>query len=306
MGDLIQKRIVVSGQNYPVFNIPGRPPAMLDMHLAEIYEVDTKYLNRIAKRNRKKFFAEEGFVGQDYCYILNEEETKEISEILGNKFCFTPYMYTREGCNMVATILTSDVAITRSVEIVQGFTNVERIGAMVLPEDDRAFFAMAMVRAQKIIGELEQQNVVLVQDNQQLQEDKVLLIEDKEQVEREKKQVEEDRDRKQKHVAYLQAVKDVRVTEALIKSCPHRVKKHYNLPSVQLAHDAIYREWRYRYKTCLYAMYHKAKGKSRLTLYDFLIRNDLAKPYLQLVEGMLANESRGRQTGFSERQAEFF
>ena len=38
----------------------------------------------------------------------------------------SPWAYTWEGCNMLATILRSDVATQRAIQIVRGFTAMEK------------------------------------------------------------------------------------------------------------------------------------------------------------------------------------
>lgn len=47
--------ITVDQQSYPVLELPGRPKAILDWIVAEIFMVETKYINRVVTRNPQRF-----------------------------------------------------------------------------------------------------------------------------------------------------------------------------------------------------------------------------------------------------------
>ena len=126
--------------------LPGRPLIMLDRDLATLFETDTRHINQAMKRNKERF-------PDDFCFQLCEEETKKVGEdpVYAVTDCdrntgypvpdcdrikpdkrnkrYLPYAYTREGCNMLAMVLHTQVAIDRSVWIIRAFTSLERAAA---------------------------------------------------------------------------------------------------------------------------------------------------------------------------------
>ena len=72
--------ITVSNRNYKVINLPGRPLAILDRDVAQIYEVETKRINQARTRNPEKF-------PNDFVYQLNENELEILkSQIVISNF----------------------------------------------------------------------------------------------------------------------------------------------------------------------------------------------------------------------------
>jgi hypothetical protein len=107
-----------------IINLPGRPLFMLDKHVAELYGVETRALNQAMKRNPGRF-------PEDFVFQLTADEVKKVITNCDNledlKFNpILPYGYPREGCNMLATVLHTPVAIDRSIWIVRAFTAYER------------------------------------------------------------------------------------------------------------------------------------------------------------------------------------
>ena len=107
--------------------LPGRPLVMLDRDLAALFETDTRHINQARKRNEERF-------PDDFCFQLLDEEAKKVITDCDNlsdlKFRpANPYAYTREGCNMLAMVLHTQVAIDRSVWIIRAFTSLERAAA---------------------------------------------------------------------------------------------------------------------------------------------------------------------------------
>ena len=47
--------ITIENKSYPVLSLEGRPKALLDRTVAEIYGVETKHINQAIKRNLDKF-----------------------------------------------------------------------------------------------------------------------------------------------------------------------------------------------------------------------------------------------------------
>jgi len=96
---------------------------MLDRDLAELYQVETKYLNRQVKRNIERF-NEECFMFQ-----LTQEELENLrcqfgtfKENLNTKYL--PYVFTEQGIYMLATILNSKIAVDITKNIMKTFTKI--------------------------------------------------------------------------------------------------------------------------------------------------------------------------------------
>ena len=114
--------IQIDNRSYPILTLPGRPKALLDRTVARIYGVETRYVNRSVKNNPGKF-------PSDFYFELTPEEIGMLSEIQKKDFDwkggFIPKAFTHMGCNMLATVLKSSVAVRRSIEIAKAFTAFE-------------------------------------------------------------------------------------------------------------------------------------------------------------------------------------
>ena len=82
---------------------------MLDSDLAELYDVETRYLNKAVKRNLLRF-------PEDFIFQLTTEESVELQGIrkIINSYGGqrkVPYVFTENGVAMLSSILNSDRAI---------------------------------------------------------------------------------------------------------------------------------------------------------------------------------------------------
>ena len=101
---------------------------MLDADLAELYEVETKALNRAVKRNRERFPA-------DFMFRLTGEE----AEILRCQFGtssdedghggrrYLPYAFTEHGVAMLSSVLRSKRAVQINILIVRAFVKMREM-----------------------------------------------------------------------------------------------------------------------------------------------------------------------------------
>ena len=100
---------------------------MLDRDLAELYGVETKRLNEAVRRNPKRFT-------ERNCFILSEDEiisTLSRSQlatlkIRGKNIKYKPHAFTEQGVAMLATVLSSDIAIEISLKIMDAFVAMRR------------------------------------------------------------------------------------------------------------------------------------------------------------------------------------
>ena len=119
-------QIMIGEEQHSLLNFPGRPKALLDRTVAKIFQVETRYVNRAVARNQERF-------PDDFCFELNKQEIDFLKSHFGisNSREFNrakPKAFTAEGCNMIAMLLRSDIAVKRSVQIIRAFTTYEQSG----------------------------------------------------------------------------------------------------------------------------------------------------------------------------------
>lgn len=100
-----------------IFEVRGQK-VMLDFHLAEMYDVETKVLNQSVKRNIKRF-------PEDFMFQLTNNEYDNLrSQIVTSSWGGArtlPYAFTEHGVTMLAGVLRSDKAIQINLQIVRTF-----------------------------------------------------------------------------------------------------------------------------------------------------------------------------------------
>ena len=100
-----------------ILSIRGQQ-VMLDRDLAELYQVETKVLNRAVKRNILSF-------PEDFMFQLTKKETENLRCHFGTASWggsrTLPFVFTEHGCIQVCTVLKSLVARKMSVFIVRAF-----------------------------------------------------------------------------------------------------------------------------------------------------------------------------------------
>jgi hypothetical protein len=100
---------------------------MLDSDLAAIYGTSTMRLNEQFKRNRKRF-------PDDFAFVLTREEftnlisQNAISRSHGGRRTL-PIAFTEHGAIMLASVLSSDIAIQASVRVVRAFVRLREMVA---------------------------------------------------------------------------------------------------------------------------------------------------------------------------------
>ena len=106
-----------------IYEIRGQK-VMLDFDLAEMYEIETKNLNKAVKRNIERF-------PEDFMFQLTDEEAKYlISDIrfqngtLSNSwFRYLPFAFTEQGVAMLSGILRSPKAVEVNINICLLYTS---------------------------------------------------------------------------------------------------------------------------------------------------------------------------------------
>ena len=96
---------------------------MLDYHLAELYQVETRALKQAVKRNIKRF-------PSDFMFVLTKEEANLLLSIgvsqnmIPPDYNFgvaMPMAFTEQGVAMLSSVLRSKVAIEVNISIMRAF-----------------------------------------------------------------------------------------------------------------------------------------------------------------------------------------
>lgn len=98
---------------------------MVDRDIAELYGVETKYLNRQVKRNKERF-------PEEFMFQLTKEEKEEL---VTNWHRFTslkhsstaPFAFTEHGIAMLSAVLNSKRAVTMSILIIKAFVRIREL-----------------------------------------------------------------------------------------------------------------------------------------------------------------------------------
>jgi hypothetical protein len=101
---------------------------MLDSDLAAIYGVSTRQLNQQLKRNRHRF-------PEDFAFQLEHKEFETLmSQIVISKKGRggrrkLPWVFTEHGAIMLASVLSSNIAVQASVRVVRAFIRLREMVA---------------------------------------------------------------------------------------------------------------------------------------------------------------------------------
>ena len=122
----IQNELAIEDIKNLIYTIRGKQ-VMMDSDVANIYHCETKYINRVVKRNIERF-------PEEFCFQLNENEF----EVLRCQFVtlnengrgqhrkYLPYVFTEQGIAMLSALLKSDVAVSVSVNIMKAFVEMRK------------------------------------------------------------------------------------------------------------------------------------------------------------------------------------
>jgi hypothetical protein len=109
-----------------IYVIRGRR-VMLDSDLAKIYGVTTKRLNEQVRRNLMRF-------PEDFMFQLTKEELKNwksrfatSNSALKMGLRKLPSAFTEHGAVMLASVLSSPIAVAASIQIVRAFNRIRRL-----------------------------------------------------------------------------------------------------------------------------------------------------------------------------------
>lgn len=98
---------------------------ILDFHLAELYNVETRALKQAVRRNKARF-------PDDFMFELNPEEIENVvsQNVIPTKSYLggaVPYAFTEAGIAMLSTVLKSQSAIEMNIAIIRTFIALRKI-----------------------------------------------------------------------------------------------------------------------------------------------------------------------------------
>lgn len=102
---------------------------MLDYHLAELYQVETRALKQAVKRNIERF-------PSDFMFVLTQEEANLLlsigvsQNVIPPDYNFgvaMPMAFTEQGVAMLSSVLRSKVAIEVNISIMRAFVLMRQI-----------------------------------------------------------------------------------------------------------------------------------------------------------------------------------
>jgi predicted Zn-ribbon and HTH transcriptional regulator len=89
-------------------------PVILDYTLAQFYQIETEYLNRVVKRHKKRF-------QEHFMFQLLRDEYKAIMIKSHGGTRNLPYAFTQEGIGMLSSVLKTDRAIQVNTAIIHAY-----------------------------------------------------------------------------------------------------------------------------------------------------------------------------------------
>lgn len=98
---------------------------ILDVHLAELYGVETRVLKQAVRRNLDRF-------PEDFMYELTDVEIDEVvsQNVIPHKKYFggaAPYAFTETGVAMLSSVLKSDKAVEMNIAIMRTFVAMRKM-----------------------------------------------------------------------------------------------------------------------------------------------------------------------------------
>ena len=109
-----------------IYTIRGKQ-VMLDSDVAMLYQCETKYVNRVVKRNIERF-------PEEFCFQLLEAEYESLrcqfvtlnKNGRGQHKKYMPYVFTEQGIAMLSALLKSEIAVKVSVKIMKAFIEMRK------------------------------------------------------------------------------------------------------------------------------------------------------------------------------------
>ena len=128
MNEIIEKEnIIIEDMIYEVRGVQ----VMLSSDVAKLYQVETRRINEVIKRNISRF-------PESFCFQLTNEEIDKLSlrsqfailnknkNMRGQHFKYLPYVLTEQGIMMLSGLLKSDIAVKVNIRIIDAFVKMRK------------------------------------------------------------------------------------------------------------------------------------------------------------------------------------
>ncbi len=138
MNEIIEKENIIIEDM--IYNVRGEQ-VMLSSDVAKLYQVETKVLNQVIKRNINRF-------PKSFCFQLTKEEIDKLcsrSQIVtlnkndnlrGYNIKYLPYVLTEQGIMMLSGLLKSDIAVKVNIQIIDAFVKMRRYFANTISNEE--------------------------------------------------------------------------------------------------------------------------------------------------------------------------
>jgi hypothetical protein len=142
---------------------------ILDVHLAELYEVETRVLKQAVRRNKDRFPG-------DFLYELTESEIEDVvsQNVIPTKSHLggaVPFAFTENGVAMLSSVLNNKRAIEVNIAIMRTFTLLRR---MLLLQKD---IMQEIAQIRKQLSEQDNNIMLIFEHLKQFEESKQQQIE---------------------------------------------------------------------------------------------------------------------------------
>lgn len=130
--ELIKQQITIEDRIFTIRTVQ----VMLDYHLSELFNIETKRINEQVKRNMKRFPS--NFMFQlspdEWENLKSQNATAKLNESLKSQNATAkrrtiPYAFTEQGVAMLSAVLNSEVAISVSIHIINTFIKLRQLFA---------------------------------------------------------------------------------------------------------------------------------------------------------------------------------
>ena len=113
-----------------IFEVRG-VQVMLSSDVAILYQIETRILNQVIKRNIDRF-------PSTFCFQLTDDEIDRLSlksqfaslnksnNLRGYDIKYLPYVLTKQGIMMLSGLLKSDIAVKVNIQIIDAFVKMRR------------------------------------------------------------------------------------------------------------------------------------------------------------------------------------
>ena len=150
MKELVTQKII----EQKIFVIRGKK-VIIDRDLAELYGVETKYLNRQVRRNIERF-------PEEFMFQLTEDEKKELvtnwHQFKNLKHSTSPpYAFTEHGVAMLASVLNSETAVRVSIYVINAFVRLRELATHY------SDLAQKLTRLEEKVGKHDEEITGLIQ-----------------------------------------------------------------------------------------------------------------------------------------------